>query len=167
MPVLSRISPHGTVLPASEDTSAFDASLAMLRAVLCSLSICAFAAIALADTGAQTAAAGAAGATEGGRDPQVAFNNSCRTCHSPREGDHRLGPSLGGVVGRKAGSIEGYQFSSAMKSSNIVWDEATLDAFIENPDKVVHGNAMKPFGGIDSAEQRGEIIAYLKSVSGK
>lgn len=96
---------------------------------------------------------------------QVAFNNACRTCHSMREGDHRLGPSLAGVVGRKAGSIEGYGFSSAMQQSGVVWDEATLDAFIANPDKVVHGNAMKPYGGIDDPAQRKEIVAYLKSIS--
>lgn len=98
-------------------------------------------------------------------DAQVAFNNACRTCHSMKEGDHRLGPSLYGIVGRKAGSIEGYGFSSAMQQSNVVWDEATLDAFIENPDKVVHGNAMKPYGGIDDPAQRSEIVAYLKSIS--
>jgi cytochrome c len=98
-------------------------------------------------------------------DPQVAFNNACRTCHSMREDDHRLGPSLHGVVGRKAGSIEGYGFSSAMQQSNVVWDEATLDAFIANPDNVVHGNAMKPYGGIDDPAQRKEIVAYLKSIS--
>jgi len=98
-------------------------------------------------------------------DPQLAFNNACRTCHSMREGDHRLGPSLHGVVGRKAGSIEGYAFSSAMQSANIVWNEENLDQFIANPEKVVHGNAMKPYGGIDSPEQRAEIIAYLKSIS--
>ena len=82
-----------------------------------------------------------------------------------REGDHRLGPSLHGVVGRKAGSVEGYQFSSAMQQSGIVWDEKTLDAFIEDPNKVVHGNAMKPYGGIDDPAQRSEIVAYLKSIS--
>jgi cytochrome c len=125
-------------------------ALTILRAVLCSLSICAFAALAVADT-----------------DPQVAFNNACRTCHSAKEGDNRLGPSLHGVIGRKAGTAAGFAFSSAMKGANIVWDEKTLDAFITNPDTVVHGNAMKPFGGINSAEQRGEIIAYLKSISEK
>jgi cytochrome c len=129
--------------------------LAIARALLCSLSICAFTALAFADT------------EPAGRDPQVAFNNACRTCHSPRAGDHRLGPSLGGVVGRKAGTVAGYQFSSAMQGSNIVWDEKTLDAFITNPDTVVHGNAMKPFGGVGDAKERGEIIAYLKSISGK
>ena len=56
-------------------------------------------------------------------DDQMAFNNACRTCHSIKEGDNRLGPSLHGVVGRKAGSLEGFAFSSAMKSAGIVWDE--------------------------------------------
>jgi len=105
--------------------------------------------------------------TETDGDPQIAFNNACRTCHSMREGDHRLGPSLYGIVGRKAGSVEGYAFSSAMRSANIVWDEETLDQFIADPEKVVHGNGMKPFGGIDDAKLRGEIVAYLKTISGK
>ena len=95
------------------------------------------------------------------------FNNSCRTCHSMRAGDNRLGPTLNGVVGRKAGTVEGFAFSSAMKSSGIVWDEATLDKFIANPEAVVHGNSMKPFGGVASAEERSKIIAFLKSISGK
>jgi cytochrome c len=111
------------------------------------------------------AALGAAQAETKDGDAQMAYNNACRTCHSMKEGDHRLGPSLHGVVGRKAGSVEGYAFSSAMRSANIVWDEQNLDQFIANPDKVVHGNAMKPYGGIDDAKQRGEIVAYLKSIS--
>jgi len=110
---------------------------------------------------------GAAQAQTNDGGAQIAYNNACRTCHSMREGDHRLGPSLYGVVGRKAGSIEGFAFSSAMRSANIVWDEKTLDQFIADPEKVVHGNGMKPFGGIDDPKQRGEIIAYLKTISGK
>ena len=98
-------------------------------------------------------------------DGKLAFNNACRTCHSFKPGDNRLGPTLHGVVGRKAGSVEGYQFSSAMQQSSIVWDEANLDAFIEDPNKVVHGNAMKPYGGIDDPAQRQEIVAYLKTLS--
>jgi cytochrome c len=100
-------------------------------------------------------------------DTQAAFNNSCRTCHSMKEGDNRLGPTLNGVIGRKAGTVGGFQFSSSMKGSGIVWDEATLDKFIANPEAVVHGNRMKPFGGIESAEQRSKIIAFLKSISGR
>lgn len=110
---------------------------------------------------------GAAQAQTNDGGAQIAYNNACRTCHSMREGDHRLGPSLYGVVGRKAGSIEGFAFSSAMRSANIVWDEKTLDQFITDPEKVVHGNGMKPFGGISDPKQRDEIIAYLKTISGK
>jgi len=102
-----------------------------------------------------------------GADPQMAFNNACRTCHSMKEGDNRLGPSLGGVVGRKAGSVAGYAYSPSMKNSGVTWDEATLDKFIANPDEVVHGNNMKPFTGISDAGQRQEIVGFLKSISGK
>ena len=100
-------------------------------------------------------------------DPQMVFNNACRTCHSMKEGDNRLGPSLAGVVGRKAGTLPGYQYSSSMQSSGVTWDEATLDKFIANPDEVVGGNKMKPFTGIADAGQRKEIIGFLKSISGK
>ncbi|KAB2939459.1 MAG: c-type cytochrome [Hyphomicrobium sp.] len=97
-------------------------------------------------------------------DGKVAFNNACRTCHSFKAGDNRLGPTLHGVVGRKAGSIEGFQFSAAMKSSGITWDESNLDKFIANPDTVVHGNAMKPFGGVADASEREKIVEYLKTL---
>lgn len=103
-------------------------------------------------------------AQEASEDGKVAFNNNCRTCHSFKEGDNRLGPTLHGVVGRKAGSIAGFQFSSAMKDSGITWDAATLDKFITNPDMVVHGNAMKPFGGIADASERTKIVEYLQSL---
>jgi len=100
-------------------------------------------------------------------DPQMAFNNSCRTCHSMKEGDNRLGPSLAGVIGRKAGTLPGYAYSPSMQNSGITWDEASLDKFIANPDEVVGGNKMKPFTGIADAGQRKEIVAFLKSISGK
>jgi cytochrome c len=106
----------------------------------------------------------AAAAEEEGDAGKIAFNNSCRTCHSFKAGDNRLGPTLHGVVGRKAGSVEGYQFSSAMQSSGLTWDEANLDKFIANPDTVVHGNAMKPFGGIADASERAMIVSYLKTL---
>lgn len=106
----------------------------------------------------------AAAAPEESEDGKVAFNNACRTCHSFKEGDNRLGPTLHGIVGRKAGSIEGFQFSSAMKSSGITWDDKNLDQFIANPENVVHGNAMKPFGGVADASERAKIVDYLKTL---
>ena len=56
-----------------------------------------------------------------------AFNNHCRECHSIKANDNRLGPSLSGVYGRKAGSVEGFPYSNAMKTSDLTWDESTLD----------------------------------------
>jgi len=92
---------------------------------------------------------------------QLAFNNACRTCHVVREGDNRLGPSLYKIIGRKAGSLPDYAFSSAMKEAGFIWDEEKLDRFMANPDEVVPGNNMKPYGGLSSSEDRKKIIAFL------
>jgi len=94
----------------------------------------------------------------------MAFNNACRTCHSFKPDDNRLGPTLHGIVGRKAGSIEGFAFSPSMKSSGVTWDEATLDKFIASPDAVVNGNKMQPYGGIADAAERKKIVDYLKTL---
>lgn len=96
-------------------------------------------------------------------DGQLAFNNACRTCHTLREGDNRLGPNLHKVVGRKAGSVPGYGYSSAMQGADLVWDKASLDRFIATPDEVIPGHNMKPYGGIASAEERAKIVAYLEA----
>ena len=101
-----------------------------------------------------------------GTDSELAFNNVCRTCHTLKEGDNRLGPNLHKIIGRKAGSVEGYGYSSAMKDADLTWDSATLDRFIANPDQVVPGNKMKPYGGLTSAEERAKIIAFLEANSG-
>jgi cytochrome c len=92
---------------------------------------------------------------------QQAFNNACRTCHVTREGDNRLGPNLYKIIGRKAGSLPDYNYSSAMKEAGFVWDEEKLDRFIENPDQVVSGNSMKPYSGVPSSDERRKIIAFL------
>jgi cytochrome c len=103
-------------------------------------------------------------AQEESDDGKVAYNNACRTCHSFKPGDNRLGPTLHGVVGRKAGSVEGFAFSPAMKDSGITWDEATLDKFITSPNQVVSGNKMQPFGGVADAGDRKKIVDYLKTL---
>jgi cytochrome c len=91
------------------------------------------------------------------------FNNACRTCHSWKKDDNRLGPNLHGIIGRKAGAAAGFGYSQAMKDSGITWDEATLDKFIANPDGLVPNNNMKPFTGISDAGQRKQIIDFLKT----
>ena len=76
-----------------------------------------------------------------------------------KEGDNRLGPNLYKVVGRKAG----YGYSSAMQSADFVWDKATLDRFIANPDAVVNGNKMKPYGGLASSDDRAKVVNFLET----
>jgi len=64
---------------------------------------------------------------------QQVFNNACRTCHTTKEGDNRLGPHLYKIIGRKAGSLPDYGYSSALKGADFVWDEASLSASSQTP----------------------------------
>jgi cytochrome c len=86
---------------------------------------------------------------------------ACAACHAP---DHNgIGPRLAGVVGRTSGTVEGFRYSRAMKNAKIVWDAATLDAYLAEPQKVIPGNLM-PFSGIADPRQRADVIAYLGSL---
>jgi cytochrome c len=93
------------------------------------------------------------------------FNNACRTCHSIKEGDNRLGPSLHKIIGRKAGSLPNYSYSAAMKGAGFVWDEEKLSRFIANPDEIVPGNNMKPYGGLASPDDKAKVMAFLRSTT--
>jgi cytochrome c len=96
---------------------------------------------------------------------QAAFNNHCRTCHSTKAADNRLGPSLFGIYGAKAGTTAGYgSFSQGLRESGITWDDANLDRFIANPDGLIANNNMKPYAGIRDAAVRMQIVAFLKSL---
>jgi cytochrome c len=96
---------------------------------------------------------------------QLLYNNACRTCHTLKGGDNRLGPNLYRIIGRKAGALTDYRYSSAMKSGDLVWDKSTLDRFMANPDQVVPGHTMRPYGGLSSPEERTSIIDYLEKRS--
>ena len=80
-------------------------------------------------------------------------------------GKNLLGPSLAGIVGRKAGTESGYSYSPAMKQADIVWDAKTLDGYLDNPQKVVPGNKM-PFPGLKTQNDRIDVIAYLAAPAG-
>jgi cytochrome c len=96
---------------------------------------------------------------------EAAFNNHCRTCHSTKKGDNRLGPSLYGIFGKKAGTVPGYtNYSQSLAGSGITWTESTLDKYIEDPEALVPNNNMKPYTGIRDPAERQKIIAYLKSI---
>lgn len=85
----------------------------------------------------------------------------CAACHSLAAGEIKLGPSLAGVVGRKAGSAEGFNYSLAMKASGLIWDEATLHRYLANPRSVVPGTKMA-FAGVRDPKRVDDLIAFLK-----
>ncbi len=105
-------------------------------------------------------------ARAGGGDDgdKIAYNTHCRTCHSFRKGDNRLGPSLAGIYGAKAGQVEGYRgYSGGL--GDVTWDEPTLDLFIANPAAISTSTNMNYPPVADPAERK-KIINYLKSISG-
>lgn len=90
---------------------------------------------------------------------------ACAACHSLAPNRNMTGPSLAGIWGRKAGSLKSFErYSPALKSSNVVWDENTLDQWLKSPARFIPNNHM-PFAGIPNAQQRADLIAFLKEAS--
>ena len=89
----------------------------------------------------------------------------CTACHTlakpPKNG---IGPSLVGVMGRKAGMAEGFKYSDAMKNSTVVWDEGTLDAYLKDPKGFIPNNKMV-LAAMSKPEERANVIAYLKQAA--
>ena len=108
--------------------------------------------------------AGGAGARADG-DPEAGKQvfKKCHACHNVGEGARNaVGPILNGVVGRKAGSVEGYNYSEANKNSGITWDAATLDVYLKDPKAKVPGTKMS-FPGLPNDADRANVIAYLST----
>lgn len=87
----------------------------------------------------------------------------CVACHSGKGDGSDIGPSLVGVVGRKAGSREDYRYSRALARSGITWDERSLDEFLKAPQQFLPGTRM-PFEGIASDAERAEVIRHLQTL---
>jgi len=92
---------------------------------------------------------------------EAVFKKNCFVCHATEPGKNKLGPSLAGIVGRKAGSVPGYAYSDANKNSGVTWDEATLDTYLTDPRKFVPGTKMI-FAGLKNPDDRKALIEYLK-----
>ena len=90
-----------------------------------------------------------------------AIFNRCKICHTVEAGGRNgVGPNLHGVIGRKAGGAEGFDYSEAMKTSGIVWDDETLTKYLGNPRETVPGNKMA-FPGIKDDKEMTDLLAYL------
>jgi cytochrome c len=92
------------------------------------------------------------------------FDVQCARCHALKRGsDDVYGPNLRGVVGRKAAREKGFDYSAAMRKSAIIWDWASLNAYLAQPRLVVPRTSMQGFGVPDPQDRR-DLIAYLQSV---
>lgn len=89
----------------------------------------------------------------------------CMACHTVADQANKVGPHLVGVVGRKVAAVEGFKYSDGMKeyaATGAVWDEAALDAYLENPKATVLKTKMA-FAGIKKEDERKDLIAFLKT----
>ena len=91
---------------------------------------------------------------------QQIYESRCIACHSPDA--NRVGPMHRGVFGRKAGSLADYTYSKALKGSDFVWSDQTLDQWLTNPQAFVPGQKMN--FKVAKAEDRADLIAYLKTL---
>ncbi|ANK11832.1 c-type cytochrome [Erythrobacter neustonensis] len=89
---------------------------------------------------------------------------ACRTCHVFDEGVNRVGPSLHKVVGRKAGSVAGFNYSDANKNSGITWTPDVLFDYLKDPKAYVPGTKMA-FPGVKDDQKRADLVAYLEAQS--
>ncbi|MDB5937411.1 MAG: hypothetical protein JWQ01_4755 [Massilia sp.] len=88
----------------------------------------------------------------------------CIACHSVKDGENGMGPSLHKVIGRTAGTSEGFRYSGPMKRSGIVWDEKNLATFLRNPQEMVPGNRM-PYSGMQDEAALKALLPYLKAAT--
>jgi cytochrome c len=99
-------------------------------------------------------------------DGRVLFAQVCGSCHTSERDRHKGGPSLFGVVGRRAGSVSGFEYSEAMKQASLTWYDESLDHYLANPKRFVPGNRM-PYSllmGAENDQRRQNVIAYLHTL---
>lgn len=94
--------------------------------------------------------------------PPAAFAQ-CLSCHALQPGRNGIGPSLAGIVGRKAASVPGFAYSPALSAANLTWDRPTLDRWLTAPMKTVPGTRMI-YAGLSDPARRKEVIDYLETL---
>ena len=91
--------------------------------------------------------------------------NKCKTCHEIEDEKNKVGPHLVGIFGRPACSVEGFKYSDAMKSSDVVWGDETMAAYLKDPKGYIPGNRMV-FPGLRKDEEIADLLAYLQEEGG-
>ncbi len=86
----------------------------------------------------------------------------CKSCHYVDQEKNKTGPHLVNIIGRAAGSVDGFKYSNAMKDSGLTWDEATLAEFLKKPKAYIKGTKMA-FSGLRKDKEIDDLIAYLKA----
>lgn len=107
---------------------------------------------------------GGAARAEGDAARGEAKFQECAACHKLEAGVNNIGPSLHGIIGRKAGEIADFRYSPAIKRSGITWTPESLDAFIKEPQALVPANRM-PYAGLADPAARADLIAYLQKAA--
>lgn len=124
--------------------------------------------LAIAFASLALAAAGPAAAGDAAAGKKLFKKHLCFGCHKLEPGKQAVGPSLAGIWGRQAGTVEGFKnYSKGLKESGIVWNEETLDKWLENPKAVIKKTKMLLAKPLKKAEDRANLIAYLKEVTSK
>jgi len=90
--------------------------------------------------------------------------NKCKACHSLEAGKNKIGPTLAGVFGRQAGSVDGFKYSDAMKASALTWDDGNLSSYLTDPKTFIPGNKMT-FPGFKKVDELENLLAYLKQAA--
>lgn len=117
----------------------------------------------IASIAAAAAALPVAAVADGDAEAGKKAYRKCAICHPVEPGKAKIGPTLFGVYGSPAAKAEGFAFSTAMKNTDIVWNEETLDKYLQNPRQMIPGTRMA-FAGVRSEKERADIIAYLKTL---
>jgi cytochrome c len=90
--------------------------------------------------------------------------NKCKACHSLEEGKNLIGPSLYGIVGRKAGTVPKFSYSKGMAELGVTWDAETMRKYLHNP-KAMVPNTKMIFAGIPKDSEIDDLLAYLKEAT--
>ncbi len=97
------------------------------------------------------------------QDGDALFRRQCATCHAVQAGQNKIGPSMAGIVGKKAASVPGFQYSDAMKAANITWTDDSLAKYLADPKGFVPNGKMV-FAGLKKPDDVQAVIDYLKTL---